>query len=201
MPLPSEEKTQDLRIRRTHKLLVDSLKSLLTERPFDEIHITDICERAMIHRTTFYKHFLDKYDLLSFALKDLQSNFEAQSKPLDKFPDAKEYFMSIFKNVLEYMANNRKMYLLGLKNIKNNTASQILHSSVTETIYKKLERHQSLGVVYKVPTRIIAEFYVGALFSMANWWVENDMPLSVDEMVLYADKMIVNDPFVSYIAK
>lgn len=59
---------EDLRIRRTHKLLIDALRSLLEEKDFEDIHVKDICELAMVHRTTFYKHFEDKYQLMSFAL-------------------------------------------------------------------------------------------------------------------------------------
>ncbi len=54
----------DLRVRRTHKLLWEALMAELSERAFEEITVTDICERAMVHRTTFYKHYADKYALL-----------------------------------------------------------------------------------------------------------------------------------------
>lgn len=48
-------KKDDLRIRRTYKLLSESLLDLLSENKFEDISVTDICEKAMIHRTTFYK--------------------------------------------------------------------------------------------------------------------------------------------------
>lgn len=192
----AEEKIQDLRIRRTHKLLVDALKSLLTEQSFDEIHITDICERAMIHRTTFYKHFLDKYDLLSFALKDLQLSFEEKSKPMEDFSDEKEYFLNLFHQTLEYISDHKKMYLIGLKHLKNDSAIKILYSSVTENIHAKLESCRKKGTVYKVPTELIAEFYVGALFSIADWWIDKEMPVSMEKLVEYANLMIANEKFV-----
>lgn len=40
------------------------IAGLLAERPFTAITVQDICERAMVHRTTVYKHYADKYDLL-----------------------------------------------------------------------------------------------------------------------------------------
>ena len=45
---------QDLRITKTHKYLFDALFSLMAEKPFSAISVTDICARAMVHRTTFY---------------------------------------------------------------------------------------------------------------------------------------------------
>src|SRR5215475_12575510 len=68
----------DLRIRRTYKFLWDALISLMKERDFESITVTDICERAMVHRTTFYKHYEDKYGLLYYGIQDeLNALFEA----------------------------------------------------------------------------------------------------------------------------
>ena len=66
------EKQIDLRIRRTHKLLWNSLFELMTQskQKYSTITINQICDRAMVHRTTFYKHFEDKDALLAFDLND-----------------------------------------------------------------------------------------------------------------------------------
>ena len=59
----------DLRTARTYKLLKDSLLQLLSEKSFDNIKVNDICDLAMVHRTTFYSHFSDKYELLDTVFK------------------------------------------------------------------------------------------------------------------------------------
>ena len=69
----------DLRVKRTDKLILDTFMNLLKEKSFDDIRISDICNGAMIHRTTFYKHFEDKYNLLSYALKNIINGFEIKS--------------------------------------------------------------------------------------------------------------------------
>ena len=40
-----------------------------------------LCERAMIRRTTFYKHFADKYEYLAFYIRELRDGFESQLAP------------------------------------------------------------------------------------------------------------------------
>lgn len=45
-------------------LLADSFEELLQEKPFDSITITDITDRCGAARSTFYKHFSDKYDIM-----------------------------------------------------------------------------------------------------------------------------------------
>lgn len=42
---------------------------LLNDYHFDEITIQKICDNAEINRSTFYRYFQDKYDLL-FSLPD-----------------------------------------------------------------------------------------------------------------------------------
>ena len=64
MSIKSPLEQTDLRVRRTHKLLWEALMTELSERTIEESTVSDICERAMVHRTTFYKHYEDKYALL-----------------------------------------------------------------------------------------------------------------------------------------
>ena len=52
-----DRRTEDLRVLRTHTLLLRALSDLLQEKPFDEIRVKDLCQRAMVHRSTFYAHF------------------------------------------------------------------------------------------------------------------------------------------------
>ena len=59
----------DLRVQKTYKLLVFAFDNLLREKEFEEISVTELCDAAMIRRPTFYKHFLDKYDFLTFFIK------------------------------------------------------------------------------------------------------------------------------------
>ena len=61
---------EDLRVQRTYLLLKNALLELLAKKSFDEIKVNDICNLAMIHRTTFYSHFQDKYDLLEYCKQE-----------------------------------------------------------------------------------------------------------------------------------
>lgn len=50
----------------TKKVLAQSLKLLMADRPFAKISVDDICQAAGISRRNFYRHFPDKYDLLNW---------------------------------------------------------------------------------------------------------------------------------------
>ncbi|PJO83213.1 TetR/AcrR family transcriptional regulator, partial [Enterococcus faecium] len=59
----------DLRVQKTHKALIEAFENLLHEKEFENISVTEICDAAMVRRPTFYNHFLDKYDFITFFIK------------------------------------------------------------------------------------------------------------------------------------
>lgn len=65
------EEIEDLRIRRTRKLLQQAFIELTAEKGFAALTVRDITERAMVNRSTFYRHYLDKYDLLEQYMDDV----------------------------------------------------------------------------------------------------------------------------------
>ena len=54
----------DLRVIKTKKILFDTLLKLMKQKNSEKIKISDICEEALINRSTFYAHYEDKYELL-----------------------------------------------------------------------------------------------------------------------------------------
>jgi AcrR family transcriptional regulator len=66
----------DLRVRRTRKLLQEALIDLTVEKGFAAVSIRDICERAMVNRSTFYRHYLDKYAVLDEYLDNLETSMD-----------------------------------------------------------------------------------------------------------------------------
>lgn len=73
------DKNIDFRVQRTYKLLADALRDALREKSFDEITVGELCDRAMIRRATFYKHFGDKYELFTFVIRELQAQFKEEN--------------------------------------------------------------------------------------------------------------------------
>ena len=70
----------DLRVKRTYILLKNALFELLAHQSFEEIKVNDICNLAMVHRTTFYSHFSDKYELLEYCIKDVEDELTQKIK-------------------------------------------------------------------------------------------------------------------------
>ncbi|MBE7070185.1 MAG: TetR family transcriptional regulator [Ruminococcaceae bacterium] len=58
-----EEKKTDRRTLKTRKAIYDALMDLLTKKELHKVTVQEISDIADINRATFYKHFLDVYDL------------------------------------------------------------------------------------------------------------------------------------------
>ena len=71
----SKKKIQsnDLRVIKTKKIIKESFMQLIEEKGYSKVSISEITERAMINRNTFYLHYCDKEDLVD---KILEENFK-----------------------------------------------------------------------------------------------------------------------------
>ncbi len=120
----------DLRIQRTRILLCNTLINLIAEKGFDAISMKDIAERATINRATFYRHFEDKYALVTYIFKEAIAQMFKEVGPAEKnieiltdFDTAAEDLSSekmrdviaTLARFFEYFAKNEKLYrsLLG----------------------------------------------------------------------------------------
>lgn len=84
------EENEDLRVRRTRKLIMQAFIELTIEKGFSTITVQDIADRAMVNRSTFYRHYLDKYDLLNKYMDEvyaLSSEEELLALKLRPQPD------------------------------------------------------------------------------------------------------------------
>lgn len=65
------EKREDRRVTMTKRLLKDALIELLRENSIYEISIRELCQRADVNRTTFYKYYGSQFDLLTDMEDDI----------------------------------------------------------------------------------------------------------------------------------
>jgi AcrR family transcriptional regulator len=77
------EKTEDLRVRRTRKLLMDAFTELVLTKGFQTLTVQQIADRAMVHRATFYDHFVDKYALFEYVIREQFQQTLYQTVPED----------------------------------------------------------------------------------------------------------------------
>ena len=58
-----ENRLDSPKVKATKKLLKETLVELLREKKLEQITVVEITDKAHLNRTTFYRHYLDVYDL------------------------------------------------------------------------------------------------------------------------------------------
>src|SRR5689334_7156318 len=77
-------KKTDRRILRTRDRLGDALIALIQEKPFDQVTVQEVLDRAGVGRSTFYLHYRDKDDLF---LSDAEDFLDAMAMALSRNRD------------------------------------------------------------------------------------------------------------------
>lgn len=180
----------DLRMQRTFRLISDALFELVLKQPFEEISVTDICKKAMVHRTTFYKHFEDKYQLLETMFSDEQRKFIEIH--IEEGESEQEYYGRVIRQMFEYARNYKVFFVQSAAHTKNDFMANLLRNTISTYLERCFRIDESrLGVPSSIPIAIMSEYYTGAAIALVMWWLQNDMQISIDEMVNYMSLMIV----------
>jgi AcrR family transcriptional regulator len=183
--MKTDTEQTDLRVRRTHKLLWEALMAELSEHAFEEITVKDICERAMVHRTTFYKHYEDKYALLSQGMRQMYDTLllaEGHMPPSAfSLDDPPPYFVRLFAHVAEH----QQFYKLMLCGEGNGRFQKLIKDYVAAQVKTKIKPFAPVDQKSAVPLAIHIQFVAGAVISTLAWWLEHDMPYSPQQMARY----------------
>ena len=173
------EKKTDLRIQKTYLALQNAFVSLLEEKRFEELTVNELCDRAMIRRATFYKHFADKYEYFAFYIREMVAAFRGQLPQDVVDGNIADYIAQMGQALLEFAHQHEKM----VHNIGNSSLFPVLISifldQVTEDIADALRR----ACPAQNPKKIkgIAAFYAGGLVNTFLRCVRKDA--EIDESV------------------
>ena len=186
------EEHLDPRQRKTRALLVKALAELMEERPFSELSVTDICRRAMVHRTTFYAHFNDKRELLSYLLSQLERECVETCLPKEEMTSPKEYFLTAVKNALGFFQDRRSLYLACL-NSGMEAEVHVLSDRAAQELCRRLSQPAFRDAAPEVDPQIAARFYIGAVLALIRWWLTNDDPVPQETLLSNLSHFILID--------
>jgi AcrR family transcriptional regulator len=175
----------DLRVRRTHKLLWEALLAELSERRFDDITVNDICERAMVHRTTFYKHYPDKYALLEQGMRQLFDVLMSEGDHRPPSAYSPEHPPPYFVRLFEHAAQHQQFYRLMLGGEGVGRFQKLVKDYIIDVASTWVRDLTSANSQPAQPIVMHAHYVAGATLSLLAWWLENNLPLSPRHMAQY----------------
>ena len=179
----------DLRVIKTNKILFEALTTLMKEKTFEKIKISDICEVALINRSTFYAHYEDKYELLLALIEDLKDNLLVELNKNEAESLSKEYFMKLLEILIDHIDSKREIYSAILSHNKNGIFVDFLIDVANRDLAKRLKDNQEI-IKSNIPADIISKFYLGGIINIGVDWIINKDKYNKEQILLYLDKLI-----------
>lgn len=177
----------DIRVRRTHDMLFAALTELLENNRLDDITVNEICARSTVHRTTFYKHFDDKYDFYRAYLEYVSQTFIEQAPDADALDDVDEY--------CRYMLNLLIDFIDGHAGIIKRFTDDAVTGAVLDMMVKEMARGVATrlqleeGGALDIPPMLLAVFYSGGLVQTLRWWLNENRPITKHQLITGLDKI------------
>lgn len=179
---------EDLRITKTKKLLYETLISLMEEKSFEEIKVSDICKKALINRSTFYSHYSDKYELFMELINTLKLSLFNSLNTNENNVNTREYFIELINILLNHIDDKKNIYYSILINNRNSIITDIILDVVSKDINSRITNDKIS--TNNIPTEIVSKFYLGAVISIGIEYLESKNKYSKEDMIKYIDKLI-----------
>ena len=179
----------DLRIIKTKKTLGEALIKLMKEKNFEKIKISDICEEALINRSTFYAHYEDKYDLLIDLINDLRTSLLDELKVNENTDFSKAYLMNVINTLINHIDDKKDIYSAILSNNRNGILIDFLVDVIERDVSGRLKERDDIKNS-NIPLDTIIKFYAGGLINIGVSWLANGEKYTKEELLTYIDKLL-----------
>ena len=167
----------DLRIVKTKYQIKEAFLMLRDKLTPDKIKIKDLCEAAMINKTTFYKHYTDltalSDEIDDSAVSNVMSNFKDKDK---LFENPKAYTAGLLHS-LEREASNLKLVFRGKYDILSAKLEKKLYSCYGSRV-KTFEDEIRLS------------FVIGGCVKVINDYLFTEKKYDMAELIEYTTKIV-----------
>ena len=165
-----------------------ALISLMEEKPFAYITISEICARAGVNRSTFYLHYENIGDLLEettrYLLDGFLAYFHVDTEHITvKFADCEPEELNFVSEkylhpYLNYIKENHRVFSTMLTHANSFGVDEVYQRLYQHILDPILERFQ-----YPVSDRnYVIRFYLTGINAVVNQWLKDGCQKSVEEV-------------------
>lgn len=174
----------DARVRYTKMNITQSFIKLLKLKPINKVTVKEICEMSEINRATFYKHYLDVYDLLDkIEAQYLNELTEVlNSKGTNTPKDILTFIMVSFKS-------EEEMYTA----VFSQNGDPTFPSKVLEmcNYIRQIQNHMDKKINLSTEQKAwVYQFVANGCNGILNKWISGGMKEPISEVAEFADKLI-----------
>ena len=182
---------KDPRVRRTRRILQDSLGALLENKSFSSLSITDICKQADIARVTFYQHYDSKEALLLASVTNFFADFH-QTIDQEKVNRYLETGNADAFDSIQQMntADPKQVRLISVAlQYVGTDVRKIMLASFLET-YSQRETELGEKALSEKEIQVVATFYVGGTLTLMEQILNGQLAISRSEFQMSTLKLL-----------
>lgn len=194
---------EDLRVRRTQKMLQEALIDLISERSLESISVSDIAERAMVNRATFYRHYHDKDALMEkiFAgvVEQMVARIGQPGRPvtLRDASDPPAHWVKLF----EHIGQNHRLYEAMLGPRGNPALVARLREQIMVIGRERLGARERVRAKHNVasqstarvdvPVDFVTVCVANTLLGAITWWLDTGRVYTPEQMATWISRFTV----------
>lgn len=174
-----------MKVNRTVRDFENALEHLLEEQQFAHLTVDQICDEALLHRSSFYRYFHDKYDLLEHLIntrvQDIIAGSSSESDLIESGINYIDQHKKVFRNIADG-GQNRTLFSELIRIVSDVT----LHWSKdqpTDTI-GRLIRHSN-------NPELLAYSISGAFMGACFWWQTKNFNVPKQEVIDFAKQAVM----------
>ena len=150
------------RAARSRDAILEAFRQLMREKDYDKITVRDIFKLAGVGNGTFYRHFNDKEDLLTYAASlDLAGVYEAMEGAGSPYGETVASY--------RYIAKHPEMF----RAILNLNVSDPLRQRVADAMCAEMMRKYEVKKGCGPDEQAVMEVVTGSITSLTKWYVNN----------------------------
>lgn len=175
----------DNRIKYTKMVIRNSLLELLNTKPINKITVTEICSLADINRGTFYKHYLDVFDLIEQIESELYNQIQSTIEEFIKSEKKDIYDLTL--KLFETLKENKKFFKIIFSESGNKNIVKKLYFTMYNN-YMENWKNTSNNIDEKTLDYIFT-FTANGSISTIQRWLEKDLEESPEEIAILINKI------------
>lgn len=179
---------EDLRVIKTLESIDRSLLENLKTTPFGKITVDAICKNARINRTTFYKHYRDKFELMDSYMNRILNEFKENNAigfvEADPGHVIDDEYSQPFRDAVDFMIEKRDIYEILWTAETGRPVFDEMVDAIAENILKnRVAAHPEIKNDSK---KFFLAMLYGNMFAhnfmvAIRWWFANDGIMKKEE--------------------
>ena len=171
-------KKTDRRILRTRDRLGDALIELIQEKPFDQVTVQEVLDRAGVGRSTFYLHYRDKDDLF---LSDAEDFLEAIAGVLTRHKDKSDRVAPVAE-FFAHIAEAKKLHDALVESGRIHDFLELAQGHFARGIEQRLRDSPRARSVPRSELGVRSYALAGTMMSMLKWWLDRGAKETAKQM-------------------